>query len=113
MPVNFTIKFLVLICSLVFISMFLYTMYLTFSTPKIISLSAHSFFEYYLKLIKWKMYYHCDKKIRANSFEKCKHCPFKYRNACSIDSDIEVIKRSAEKELHEKGIRLAIPPSKW
>ena len=116
MSVNFVIKFLVLICSLVFISTFLYAMCLIFSTPKTISLSAHSFFEYYLKLIKWKKYYDCDRKIRENSVEKCdKYCPFKYghENTCQIDSDIEMIKKSAEKELREKGIRLAIPPSKW
>ena len=116
MPVNFTIKFLVLICSLVFISMFLYAMYLIFSFPITISLSAHSFFEYYLKLIKWKKYYDCDRKIRENRVEKCdKYCPFKYghENTCQINSDIEMIKKSAEKELREKGIRLAIPPIKW
>ena len=115
MPVNFVIKFLGLICSLVFISTFLYAMYLIF-TPKTISLSAHSFFEYYLKLIKWKNYYDCDRKIRENRVEKCdKYCPFKYghENTCQINSDIEMIKKSAEKELREKGIRLAIPPSKW
>ena len=115
MLVNFTIKFLVLICSLVFISTFLYAMCLIF-TPKTISLSAHSFFEYYLKLIKWKEYYQCDRKIRENSVEKCnKYCPFKYghEDTCQIDSDIEMIKKSAEKELREKGIRLAIPHIKW
>ena len=116
MTVNFVIKFLVLICSLVFISTFLYAMYLIFSTPKTISLSAHSFFEYYLKLLKWTEYYQSDRKIRENSVEKCnKNCPFKYghEDTCQIDSDIEMIKKSAEKELREKGLSLAIPHIKW